>query len=93
MSNLSPPIRRRRIRWTIGGAMVLAALAIFFGGLFTSLVSVAAGDVPPDAGLGFWALLLLQSSLIWGIGAIPFGAALGFYASLIWRPASADQES
>lgn len=93
MSKLSPPIRRRRIRWTIGGALVLAALSIFFGGLFTSLVSVAAGDVPPGAGVAFWMILLLRSSLIWGLGAIPFGAALGFYASLIWRPASADQES
>lgn len=93
MSTLPPPVRRRRIRWTIGGALVLAALSIIFGGLFTSLISVAAGDVPADAGLGFWAILLLRSSLIWGLGAIPFGAALGFYASLIWRPASADQES
>lgn len=78
---------RSRIRWTIAGAGILATLAILFGGLFTALIGIAAGDVPPDAGVGFWAGLLLRSSLIWGLGALPFGSALGFYASMIWRPA------
>lgn len=93
MANLSPTIRRRRIRWAIGGALVLAVLAIIFGGLFNILISIASGAVPADAGVGFWALLLLRSSLIWGLGAVPFGGALGFYAALIWRPAHAEQES
>jgi hypothetical protein len=92
MAPLSPAIRRR-LRWTIGGALGLAALSIIFGGLFTALISVAAGDVPADAGVGFWVVLLFQSSLIWGLGALPFGSALGFYAALIWRPTDADQES
>lgn len=82
-------LRRRRSRWALRGALVMAAMSIFFGGLFTSLVAVAASEVPDGAGVGFWAGLLLRSSLLWGLGALPFGAALGFYASMIWRDESA----
>jgi len=67
------------------GALVLAALAIVLGGMFNVLIAIAQGVVPPGADLAFWALLLLRSSLAWGLGALPFGAALGAFASLIWR--------
>lgn len=81
---MSPTIRRR-LRWALRGALVLAALAILLGGMFTIVITIAAGDVPPGAGLSFWASRLLLSSLIWGGGAIFFGAPLGMYASMIWR--------
>lgn len=80
--------RHRLVRWGVRGALVLAALAIVLGGLFNVLITIAQGVVPPDADLTFWTLLLLRSSLAWGLGAIPFGAALGAFASLIWRNGS-----
>lgn len=81
---MSPEIRRR-LRWALRGALVLAALSILLGGLFTVLIAVAQGEPPPDAGAGYWAGLLLRSSLLWGLGAMPFGAALGTFAAMIWR--------
>lgn len=81
----TPTPRRRLVRWGVRGALVLAVLAIVLGGMFNVLIAIAQGVVPPDADLAFWALLLLRSSLAWGLGAIPFGAALGAFASLIWR--------
>jgi hypothetical protein len=85
MRHSTPEPRRRLVRWGVRGALVLAALAIMFGGMFNVLIAIAQGVVPPDADLAFWALLLLRSSLAWGLGAVPFGAALGAFASLIWR--------
>ncbi|NJN18102.1 MAG: ABC transporter ATP-binding protein [Oscillochloris sp.] len=79
------PTIRRRIRWAFGGAFTLAILAIILGSLFSVLIAVADNTTPTDAGAGFWLGLLLRSALLWGGGALPFGAALGFYASMIWR--------
>jgi polyferredoxin len=82
-------IRNRGLRWSIWGAIILALLSIVLGGLFTALIALAEQIVPPDAGAGYWAALLLRSTLIWGIGALPFGAILGMFASLIWRDEAA----
>jgi hypothetical protein len=76
---------RRRLRWALRGALILAGLAILLGGLFTALIGLAERRVAPDAGLNAWVGLLLPATLIWGAGALPFGAALGFFAALIWR--------
>lgn len=84
----TPELRRRLLRWGARGALVLSILAILLGGMFNILIAIAQGAVPPDADLAFWALLLLRSSIAWGLGAIPFGAALGAFASLIWRDGS-----
>lgn len=81
--------RRRRIRWAVRGALVLAALAIVLGGLFNVLIAIALGTVPPGSGPGYWILFLLRSSLAWGGGALFFGALLGMFASMIWRDDSA----
>jgi len=77
--------RSRRLRWALRGALVLAVVAIVLGGLFTVVIALFEQRVPADAGPGFWAGLLLQAAVIWGLGALPFGAALGLYASMIWR--------
>lgn len=77
--------RRRRIGWGIRGALVLAAVAIVLGGLFNVLIAIAQQRVPDEGALIFWLGLLLRSSLAWGFGATPFGAALGVFASMIWR--------
>lgn len=82
---MSEATRRRRIRWGVRGALVLAALAIFLGGMFNIIIATASGEVPPDAGFGFWAWFLTRSALAWGLGAVPFGAALGVFSSMIWR--------
>lgn len=84
--------RRRRIRWAVRGALVLAALAIVLGGIFNVLIALALRDIPPGAGFGFWAGFLLRSSLAWGGGALFFGAVLGMFASMIWRDDSAPEE-
>jgi hypothetical protein len=76
---------QRRVRWAIRGAITLAVLSVLLGTLFIVLISIAAGDVPANAGAGFWARLLLWNGLLWGVGALPFGAALGMFASMIWR--------
>jgi hypothetical protein len=82
---MTNPTYRRRIRWGVRGALVLAALAIVLGGIFNVLIAIAQSAVPADAGPAFWVSLLLRSSLAWGLGALPFGAALGAFASMIWR--------
>lgn len=79
---------QRRIRWTLRGALVLALLSIFFGTMFMVLITLAVGT-PPGAGVGFWLRLLLLNALLWGVGALPFGAALGLFASMIWRDENA----
>ncbi len=79
------PTRRRRIRWAVGGALILAAVAILLGGVFNVVIAIALRSVPADAGFGYWALFLLRSSLAWGGGALFFGALLGMFASMIWR--------
>lgn len=81
--------RRRRIRWAIRGALVLAVVAIVLGGIFNVLIAIALREIPPGAGIGFWTLFLLRSSLAWGGGALFFGAVLGMFASMIWRDDSA----
>lgn len=81
---MTNPTRQRRIRWGVRGALVLAALSIVLGGLFNVMFVIGAREIPPEAGFGFWAWLLLRSSLAWGLGAVPFGAALGVFASMIW---------
>ncbi|NTU80826.1 MAG: ABC transporter ATP-binding protein [Chloroflexales bacterium] len=85
MTSPSESTRRRRIRWGVRGALTLAALAIMLGGLFNVLITIFEGAVPPDAGVGYWAGLLLWSSLVWGGGGLFFGTLLGVYASMIWR--------
>lgn len=81
--------RRRRIRWAVRGALVLAAVAIVLGGIFNVLVAIALKEIPPGAGIGFWAVFMIRSSLAWGGGALFFGAVLGMFASMIWRDDSA----
>lgn len=77
--------RRRRIRWGVRGALILATVAIVLGGLFNVLIAMFQGEIPPDAGAGYWAAFLLRSSLAWGAGGLFFGTLLGVYASMIWR--------
>lgn len=79
------PTLRRRIRWAVRGALSFAVFAILVGGLFNVLVAYALGEIPADAGPGFWAIFLLRSALAWGGGALFFGAILGTFASMIWR--------
>jgi hypothetical protein len=78
-------IQQRRVRWALRGALVLAALAIVLGGIFNVLIALFTRAVPANAGIAFWALFLLRSSLAWGGGALFFGALLGMFASMIWR--------
>jgi hypothetical protein len=82
---MNPATQQRRVRWAVRGALILALCSLFFGTLFIVLISIAAGDVPPNAGVGFWAWLLLWNGVLWSVGAMPFGAILGMYASMIWR--------
>jgi hypothetical protein len=88
---MDPTLFQRRVRWAIRGALTLALLGIFFGTMFIVLITIAAGDVPDNAGAGFWIRLLLLNGLLWGVGALPFGAALGMFASMIWRDETALQ--
>lgn len=76
---------RRRVRWAVRGALVLAAISIVLGALFNLLIALFQNEIPASAGLGYWAVFFLRSSLAWGLGALPFGAALGALASMIWR--------
>jgi hypothetical protein len=85
MTTSRDPTRQRRIRWGLRGALTLAALAIVLGGLFNVLITLFQGAAPADAGVGYWAGLLLLSSLAWGGGGLFFGSLLGVYASMIWR--------
>jgi hypothetical protein len=89
--NTSSPLFKRRRRWGVRGALVLAALAIVLGGIFNVLIAIAQREVPSEAVFAFWASLLLRSSLAWGLGALPFGAALGVFASMIWRDDGEEQ--
>ena len=77
--------RQRRVRWALRGALILAALAILLGGLFNVLIALFIRAIPPGAGVGFWALFLLRSSLVWGAGGLFFGSVLGMFASMILR--------
>jgi hypothetical protein len=79
------PTIRRRLRWAVRGALALAALSIVLGTIFNILIAIALNDIPPRAGLGFWAWFLLGGALAWGGGALFFGAVLGLFASMIWR--------
>jgi hypothetical protein len=87
--NASDPTTRRRVRWAIRGALVLAALAIVLGLTFNILIAIALREIPPGAGIGFWAIFLLRGALAWGGGALFFGAVLGMFASMIWKDDSA----
>jgi hypothetical protein len=75
--------QQRRVRWALRGALILAAVAIVLGGIFNVLIALFTGET--GAGAGFWAILLLRSSLAWGAGGLFFGALLGMFASMIWR--------
>jgi xanthine/uracil permease len=81
--------RQRRIRWAIGGALVLAAVAIVLGTIFNVVIAYALGDLSAETGVGEWAWFLLGGVLAWGGGALFFGAVLGMFASMIWRDDSA----
>ncbi|MFQ3661474.1 MAG: ABC transporter ATP-binding protein [Chloroflexaceae bacterium] len=83
-SRLDPTLRRR-LRWAFRGALALASFAILIGTLFNVLVGYALGEIPPEAGVAFWARFLLRSALAWGGGGLFFGAVLGTFASMIWR--------
>jgi hypothetical protein len=83
------PSRDRLTRWAMRGALILAAFASVVGGIFNVMIAIAMREVPPDAGIAFWAWFLLRSTLAWGGGALFFGAALGWFASMIWRDDSA----
>ncbi|GAB4424695.1 MAG: hypothetical protein OHK0015_03870 [Chloroflexi bacterium OHK40] len=87
----SDPTRRRRRQWALRGALILAALAILLGTTFNVLVAVAIGEATTDSGTAYWAWLLLRSVVLWGVGALPFGAILGVFASMIWRDDDAGQ--
>lgn len=78
------PTIRRRLRWALWGAAILAILAIVLGGLFTVLIALAEDNPAAGSGFAYWSGLLLRSLLLWGLGALPFGAALGMFASMIW---------
>lgn len=77
------PSRQRLIMWATRGALILAALAILLGALFTILVALAEGVLP--IGAREWASMVLGIVMLWGIGGIFFGAILGTYACMIWR--------
>ncbi|WP_298817931.1 ABC transporter ATP-binding protein [Chloroflexus sp.] len=79
------PSLARRLRWAVRGALFLALLSVVLGGVFTAVIGLFTGQLAPDAGWNQWLRVLLPSMLVWGLGALPFGAALGFFASLIWR--------
>jgi hypothetical protein len=79
------PSPSRRIRWAINGALILALLAVFLGGLFTVVIGFFTGRLSPEASWQQWLGVIFPAVVIWGIAALPFGAALGFFASLIWR--------
>ncbi|MEI7645386.1 MAG: ABC transporter ATP-binding protein [Chloroflexales bacterium] len=77
------PSRARLIHWATYGALILAALAIALGTLFTILVAVAEQVLPTSA--QDWATMALGIVLLWGGGGLFFGAILGTYACMIWR--------
>ncbi|MEF3274334.1 MAG: ABC transporter ATP-binding protein [Chloroflexus sp.] len=79
------PSPARRLRWAVRGALFLSLLAVILGGMFTVIIGLFTGQLTPDAGWEQWVRVVLPSVLVWGLGALPFGAALGFFASLIWR--------
>ncbi|MCX7859302.1 MAG: ABC transporter ATP-binding protein [Chloroflexus sp.] len=79
------PSPARRVRWAMRGALILALLAVVLGGVFTAVIGLFTGQLTTSAGWGEWLRVLVPAMLIWGLGALPFGAALGFFASLIWR--------
>lgn len=79
------PSPARRLRWSIYGALVLAILAMILGGAFTVIIGLFTGQLTPEAPWQQWLAVLFPAVLIWGGGALPFGAALGFFASHIWR--------
>jgi hypothetical protein len=76
--------QRRRLRWAVRGALIFAAMAIFFGEMFTIVITAAEGRVP-WSDRAAWAALVISTMLIWGGGGLFFGAILGLYASMIWR--------
>ncbi|MEI8307860.1 MAG: ABC transporter ATP-binding protein [Chloroflexales bacterium] len=77
------PSRQRLIKWATRGALILAALAIFLGAIFTILVAVAEDVLPVSA--FEWARMMLGVVVLWGGGGLFFGAILGTYACMIWR--------
>ncbi|NNJ10525.1 ABC transporter ATP-binding protein [Chloroflexales bacterium ZM16-3] len=77
------PSSQRLRHWATRGALVLAAVAIFLGAIFTVVITMAEGALPTDA--AGWSIMLVRTVLIWGGGGLFFGAILGMYASMIWR--------
>jgi hypothetical protein len=83
------PSRKRLTRWALRGALILAAFAATVGTIFNVMIALALGEIAPGAGLAFWLWFLLRSAVLWGAGALFFGALLGIFAGMIWRDDSA----
>ncbi|MBX0327567.1 ABC transporter ATP-binding protein [Oscillochloris sp. ZM17-4] len=77
------PSAQRLKRWAFRGALILAAVAIAFGALFTIMVAILEQALPTDA--QGWLRMGASIVLLWGLGGLFFGAILGMYASMIWR--------
>lgn len=83
------PTRRRRVRWAVRGALILAAVAVVLGSIFNVVIAIALGELSAQTGPLDWAWFLLRGAVAWGGGALFFGAILGMFASMIWRDDSA----
>jgi hypothetical protein len=77
------PSRQRLTRWAARGAIILAALAVLLGAVFTVFVA-SVEQALPDNAIG-WLKMTLGIAFLWGGGGLFFGAILGVYACMIWR--------
>jgi hypothetical protein len=83
------PSRERLARWARRGALIFAAFAAVVGTIFNLVIALALREIGPATGLAVWFWLILRSALLWGAGALFFGALLGVCAAMIWRDDSA----
>lgn len=79
------PSRERLVRWARRGALIFAAFAAIVGTIFNVMIALALGEVGPDTSLTVWFWFVFRSALLWGVGALFFGALLGVSAAMIWR--------
>jgi hypothetical protein len=89
---LNPPMnpsRERLTRWAMRGALSFAAFAAIVGTIFNVVIALALREVGPHTSLAVWFWFILRSALLWGGGAMFFGALLGICAAMIWRDGSA----
>ena len=78
------PSRERLTRWARRGALIFAAFAAVVGTIFNAVIAVALREIGPATGLTVWFWFVLRSALLWGLGALFFGALLGVCAAMIW---------